>query len=383
MFRHLMLWMLAPVFAIAASNWAEACHRCKKCCDAPAPCSTCSACDDCTAKTAYQEVEKTVMVPTIVTETRKIAVTKYRNEERTRNYTVMKNVPETKTREISKTEMIPEVRTRTIEFTERKAVTTDKEINYTVQVPQTLTKTLRWTVRLPVRTAREVSYTINVPSLEARTGTRKVCRYVPVTKTRSITEDQGHWETQAVPQQLTSDKSEDGKCCDQQPGCTALKKVWVPNVVTRDIEVTCNERMFEDQEYTYNVKVFVPEVRTKTVYDCSFVTEERTKDIEYTACKPETRTKTIQVTSYISVPKTREVQYTAMIPQVKTATEEYTVMKQVPETRTSKCTVSVPYTEEQEVPVKVCRMVAKTIKVRVAAPCAEAQPAVEAKPCCN
>jgi hypothetical protein len=27
--------------------------------------------------------------------------------------------------------------------------------------------------------------------------------------------------------------------------------------------------------------------------------------------------------------------------------------------------------------------VAKTIKVRVAAPCAEAQPAVEAKPCCN
>jgi len=48
-------------------------------------------------------------------------------------------------------------------------------------------------------------------------------------------------------------------------------------------------------------------------------------------------------------------------------------MKQVPETRTSKYTVKVPFTEEQEVPVKVCRMVAKTIKVRVPV----------STPCCN
>ena len=113
MFRHLILWMLAPVFAIAASNWAEAGHhRCKKCCAAPAPCDSCNSSPCAAAETAFQEVEKTVMVPTIVTELRKIAVTKYRNEEHTRDITITKNVPEVKTRDISKTVMIPEVRAR-------------------------------------------------------------------------------------------------------------------------------------------------------------------------------------------------------------------------------------------------------------------------------
>jgi hypothetical protein len=393
MFRHLIL-LLAPVFAIAASNVAEAGHhRCHTCCAAAAPCDSCCSSPCAAAKTAYQEVEKTVMVPTIVTEMRKIAVTKFRDEQRTRDITVLKNVPEVKTREISKTTMIPEVRTRKIDYTECKAVTTQKQVNYTVKVPQTLTKTIRWMVKQPIRTEREETYTVNVPTFEQRTGTRQVCKFVPVTKTKTITEDQGHWETQVVPQTLTADKSSDGDsqpapCCGdkapaEQTACTALKRVWVPNMVTRDLEITCQEKTFEDQQYTYNVTVYKPETRTRKVFDLDFVLEERTRDVQVTKCLPETRTKTVNIVRYINEPKTREEQYTVMIPQVKTATQEYTVIKQVPETRTQSYTVKVPYTEQQEVPTKVCRLVAKTIKVRVAVPCAEAAPAAPAAPCCN
>jgi len=272
------------------------------------------------------------MVPTIVTETRKIAVTKFRDEERSRQFTVMKNVPETKTRNISKTEMVPEIRTRKIDTFTCRPVLENKEVSFTVNVPETITKTINYTVRKPVYSQREVEYTVNVPTTEVRTGLRAICRMAPVVKTRTITEDLGHWEIQSVEQQvakapepkadtklnakqdakveqkLTAEKEDTSAdpCCNPDPCATVERKVWVPNVQTREVEYTCKQRVVENEEFTYNVTVYRPEIRTRLVTECSYVTEERTRDIQQTVCRPETRTKTIQVTRYIREPKTRE-----------------------------------------------------------------------------
>ena len=82
-------------------------------------------------------VEQTVMEPVTVTETRKVQVTEYKQEQRERRYTVQKQVPRTenRTRTVSYTEN--ENRTREEKYIENRTVSETVDQQYTVQVPYT------------------------------------------------------------------------------------------------------------------------------------------------------------------------------------------------------------------------------------------------------
>ncbi|HEY4311861.1 MAG TPA: hypothetical protein VGN12_20605 [Pirellulales bacterium] len=281
-------------------------------------------------------VEKTVMVPKMETETRKVNVTEYTNETRERTITVMQRVPKTET------------------------VTH----NYTAMVPKTETKTVTYNVCKPVVTDETQEYTVCVPHTETREGTRKVCKVVPVTKTRTVTVDEGHWE-QAAPasnaagcgdcgtangcdaQSSCCDsgcgrrrllcRRSCGSACDTGNGCgtAAANRVWVSNPVQKEVTYTVCETIWEDKHYTCNVTVMKPETRTRTVQKRTFVMEPQTREVTYTKCVAEQRTMTRDVTRYECVP-----------------TE-----------KTLTCTVRVPHQVEKEVQVQVCKMVPKTIMV--------------------
>src|SRR5687768_14962925 len=126
MFHRVAVWMLAPIVALSTWTTAEAsfrkCHRgcggCSSGCAASA-CSNGCASGDCGAVAAdcgpaYVEVERTIMVPTMSSETRTVNVTRYRQEPRSKTYTVMKCVPETKSVDYEYTVMVPENRSRTV-----------------------------------------------------------------------------------------------------------------------------------------------------------------------------------------------------------------------------------------------------------------------------
>lgn len=317
---------IAALVVVAMGSWqaAEA-GRCGHCRTAGTygPCQT-EACAPACAPCEPQMVEKTVMVPQMVTETRTVNVTKYREETRERTYTVHRKVMET------------------------NAV----EREYTVMVPEQRTKTVTYAVRKPVYETKTAEYTVRVPHQEVRQGVRSVCHMVPTQETRTVCQRGGHWEERAF--EVASGGCNPcgtayrgcGPCAPQSAcgtGCgtsacdtrTIVRRVWVPEVKTREVEVTVMRPQHEEQPYEYTVCVYRPEVRTRTFQTCSYVTEERTKEVAYTVCVPETRTKTVNVTT----------------------------CRVVPEEKTETYTVRVPYTEQQEVQVQVCRMVPQTVTV--------------------
>ena len=212
-----------------AGHWRRA-----RCCDpcaaecVPSPCCV-SAPASAPVMTACAPVmvEQTVLVPELVTETRKIQVTEYSQEQRVRKYTVTKLVPRTepRTRTVCFTEN--ETRTREEKYIECKSVPETIDQTYTVMVPysetrkgtrcvvtpvtrnveQTFTvmvpycETRKGTrcVKTPVTRSIEQTYTVNVPYTEQRNGTRTVWENIPVVQTRMVCEDQGHWEQRCIP----------------------------------------------------------------------------------------------------------------------------------------------------------------------------------------
>ena len=249
----------------------------------------------------------TVMVPERVMETRTRCVTKYRQEERTRTYNVMRCIPET--------QQIEEM--------------------YTVLVPQQRTRTVSYTVRRPVTEQVQVKYMVRIPQREARPGYRTVRRVVRETQMRTVAVRGGHWETRTytVP------------TCDPC-GCptvrTCCRRVWVPTCETRQVPCTVCRVVCERVPCTYYVTTYRCEERMRTVCRTRFECEQRTREVCYTVCVPEQRTRTRCVTTY-----RREC-----------------------EPHTTTYTVCVPYVEQQEYQVSVCRMVPKQIQVP-RAPCCD------------
>ena len=137
---------------------------------------------------------RTVLVPQVVTETRKFATTVLRTQEREREVTVFKHVPETVERTRTFTVLEPQVRSHQETFTVLKPVTKHVEETYTVEVPYTEMRTGTRTVCKPVCKEIERKYPVCVPYCEKKIGTRTVLRSVPVTRTRFVTVDLGHWE---------------------------------------------------------------------------------------------------------------------------------------------------------------------------------------------
>jgi len=321
MLRYLLFVLPAMVLMLAPFQAPALGADCGSCAGGGAACADgCSSCaTDCGG---CQCVQRTVNVPTWVTETRTVQCTEYR----------------------------PEIREKTVTCYELVRETKDVECEYTVMVPEQRTKVQEYTVCKPVWREEEREYTVMVPQEETRQGTRKVCQVVPVTKTRTICRDEGGWEEQCVTVSRRCCglcglwgccKPSCGSCCGDPCGdscCqqTCIKKVWVPNIVR------------EEQEYTVNCRQWVDEPCEYTV----------------TVCKPETRTCTVKVCSYEKETKTRECTYTVCVPEKRVKTRQVTTCKRVPVEKVVQCRVMVPVTVEKEVQVRVCKMVPKTVTCR-------------------
>ena len=245
---------------------------------------------------AYQLVERTVMVPTYHHERRKIQVTECRPTVKEREVTIYKPVAQ-----INKVKRV-----------------------CTVMVPQTKMRNEQYTVCRTSWTEETRQYTVGVPEMQKKTGVRTVCRPVAVQTTRAVCEDHGHWETRPC------------GC-----GCCGTTKVWVPQIVTRQVPITVYKPHYVEESYQYSVCVM----------------------------RPVTRTCTVKVPHHSYETKTRQVPCTVFVPKEVERTVEVVTYKPVPVKQIERCTVMVPYTVEKEILVPVCKMVPKKIVCKVQVSC--------------
>ncbi len=319
--RCALLLLVAAVLSVASV--AEAGRCCPRtCCPQPicrsAPCAM-----------EIQYVEKTVMCPVMITEHRTVQQVCCRAEVRQATVTCYRQVPETRMASYQCTVLVPEVRQKTVQHTVCKPVYRTETRQYTVMVPYT----------------------------ETLQGVRQVCKLVPTTVTKTVCEDQGHWEERPCEPATCAPATCAPATCAPEACAAACemptRKVWVPNVVTRQVPVTCMKPTMVEEPYTYTVLRCRPEVRTCTVNVCDYVSEVQTRVCNYTVYRPKVVTKTRPVTTYKCVPYQ--------------ATRSYTVM--------------APYTVQRVVPVQVCKMVPKTIQVPVCVP--KPVPVCEQSTCCS
>lgn len=289
---------------------------------------------------AMEQVEQTVLVPTLVTEMRKVCDVAFRPEQRQRTFLVCRPVVETH----------------------------DVQETCTVLVPEQRTCTQKCLVRKPVMRQVTEECVVPVPYQERCQGVRQVCRYVPVTETCtvSVPETRTRTETYTVCRPVMRQVEVLDKCfnpcapCCGGELCKRMACVWdmVPEqrtcevpytvCVPKQVSVTVNKPQLVDVPFEYVV----------------------------TRCRPERRTFTVNVCDYVDVEETREVAFTVGVPKQVTQTRRVSCLKGiVQEPHTETYVVQVPYPVEREVPVPVCQMVPQKVKVWVARPCAP-------PPCC-
>ena len=283
-----------------------------------------------------QYIERTVMRPQMMTETKMCTVTEYRNETRQREYTVYKRVAETSARSCNVTVMVPEQRTRVEK--------------YTVMRPVTRTVTQAYKVQVPVWQNVTQSYTVQVPQTEVRQTYRTTCRKVPVTVMKTVCRDAGCWVNQ-----MTQVPSCDP--CGRAVMRTVCKPVYVPKTITEQVPVTSFKVEQVQVPCQYKVTVCKPEVRTRTVRVCNYRTETRQRNIQ--VCETE------------CVPMTRQVNYTCMVPQKQQRSYNVTTYRMIPEKRVETYKVCVPHQVQKPVQTQVCKMVPQTIRIPVCKPCCD------------
>lgn len=332
-------------------------------------------------------VEKTVCVPTWVTEKRTVTCTEYVPEQRTKTITCYKLVPETKEVTRTCTVMVPETRTKTITCTTYKPVYETKTCQYQVRVPVYRTVEQEYTCCVPRRKMVEQTYTVMVPRQETRRGVRKVCKVVKETEMRTVTRDEGHWETRTVEVPCQAARGGllgrrllacrggwsrgcwdcSGSCCDDACDCvpttTICQNVWVPKMVTREVSVPVCRTVVEEVPCTYTVTVCRPETRTRMVPVVEYETVTRTRAVRVCDYKYETRSKTYQVCKMVPQERAKQVQYTVLVPKQVTKTEQVVVCRRVPYEKEVNYTVCVPKQVRREVDVCVCKMVSKKVMV--------------------
>ena len=330
MYRLVLTPALLVVFLITARVEAGSGRsNCGNPCCSPAPCATAAS-----PGPAPAYVERTVMVPTRVQEKRLVKQTVYKQQTHEKKITVQRCVPEQQERTRTYTVMVPEQHTRTIQCNVVKPVWETVNREYTVHIPEW--KTVQQT------------YTVMVARYEKRQGIRHAVKCVPITEKRMVTCDKGHWEKQLV--EVPCQSSCGDPCCGCCPRTSTTQKcVWVPNVVTEEVDVTVYRKVTEEVPYEYTATICTPEKRTREVRVCSY--------------RPETRSRQVKVCKYVAEQQEREVTYTVCVPHQKTETYMVTVNKYVPEDKTVRYTVCVPETVEKEVDVTMCKMVPKTIAV--------------------
>jgi YTV protein len=320
---------------------------------APAQLPVCAPC--------VRTEQRTVLVPELVTEYRKVPATEIRREEREREVIVYKDVPETVQRTRTFTVLERQVRSHQETYTVPKPVLKNVEQTYTVCVPYTETRTRTCTVLKPVYKEVEHKYTVSVPYCEKRTGMRTICRSVPVTRIRTVCVDQGHWELRpACP-----------VCKPYGPRAAApvavcKTRVWVPNLVQKQVAYTVDTIQTVQVPYEYQVTLCRPEIRTRTEKVCTLVPTQESYPYEVHLTRTENRSRTVQICEYVPEERTRTVNETVCVPRQKTESYTETVYRRVAEKQIRKETVCVPVCTTREVPVRVCRLVPKTVEVQVA-----------------
>jgi len=335
MSRYHLIWVTLVLVLLVASHATAACPCSASCCACAANCGE------------VQYVERTVYEPQWVTETRKVVACEYKQEQRQCTRTVYHCVRETKQVERRCTVMVSETRVRKVPYSVCKPVIKEVTRQFTVCVPE-------W---------KEVErqYTVMVPHQEIRQGVRRVCRMFDEQVTSTVTVDRGHWETRTfeVPSGCCCRRAHCRRvcCCDPCGPClkpcthTVCRPVWVPNLVAEQVTHTvCRPRVVEEP-CQYTVTVCKPETRTCTVRVCEM--------------RQEVRSERCQVTTYETSMIEKDVAYTVCVPKEKTWIETVTTYKQVPQEVTDTYTVCVPHQVEKEVPIQVCRLVPKTVKVPV------------------
>lgn len=446
-----MLGVLA-VGADAEAGW----WRRARCCDPyvsqciPSPCCA-SAPVAVTAQCAPAPcappmVEQTVWDPVLTTETRKIQVTEYREEPRVRKFNVTRLVPRTemKSRTVCYTELEP--RTREEKYVECRTVEEVVDQPYTVMVPYCETRTgtrcimtpvvsnvqKTYTVMVPYCETRrgtrcvmrpnirnvEQPYLVSIPYTEQRTGTRTVWECVPTVQTRTVCEDQGHWEQRCTPVSNGCQPygvvanccrpSLNYACCGCDPCATCcvptvcVQNVWVPKIVQREIQCTVYTNQCRQVPYNYSVTLCRQEQRSRTVQVCEMVPTQVEFEYQVQLCRPEQRTCTVQVCNL--VPSTEKYEYQVQlcrpenrirkvtccrlipeektrivnycVPVTKTREEQYpvTICDTICEEKSENYTVCVPYCVEREIQVQVCRSVPRKVLVPACpqvAPCCQ------------
>jgi hypothetical protein len=303
--------------------------------------------------------QRTVLVPQWVTECRTVPSTEIRREERDREVIVYKDVPETVQRTRTYTVLERQVRSHQETYTVPRHVTRNVEQTYTVCVPYTETRTGCRTVMKPVWKEIEHKYTVNVPCCEKRTAMRTISRCVPVTHTRIVCVDQGHWELRA-----TCPVCKPCGPCAPVPVCRT--RVWVPCVVQKQEACTVNTVQTVQVPYEYDVTVCRPEIRTRIERICVPVPTQESFPYEVHLTRTENRTRTVQVCECVPEERTRTVNETVCVPRQKTESYCETICRRVAVKRICKETVCVPVCTTREVQVRVRRLVPKTVEVQVA-----------------
>ncbi len=293
-------------------------------------------------------LRRTVLVPRLVTEARRVPITELRHEERQREVIVYKDVPETVQRTRTITVLEPQVRSHQETYTVRRKVVKD--------VPET--------------------YTVLVPYTEMRTATRLVPKpvYKEIERKFTVCVDRGCFEERvACPVCKPVCKPVCRPCCKPCATCAVAvrvpvckTRVWVPKLVKQEIPYTVDVVEKVQVPYEYEVTLCRPEVRTKIEKVCTLVPTPETYQYEVQLTRPETRTRMVPVCEYVPETRTRTVNETVCVPREKTETYTETVCRRVAEKRICKESVCVPVTTTREVPVNVCRLVPKTVEVPVA-----------------
>lgn len=315
-----LFWASLAALGLMAlpSNPAPADDCCRPAC--PPPCPPPAPC----------MVERTVLVPQMSTEMRRVCVTEFRPEQQMKRISVCRMVEERKE--------VP------YEYCEWRQETKTRQVSCQVMVPEWKDVT--------------TEYTVMVPHVEKHQAVRRVARCVPTVERRTVCENTGHWEDRPVQVQTFvrgCDACGRPVCCPQTTTCT--QRVWIPEVKTTEIDVTVHKIVCEDQPY----------------------------ECEVTVCRPEKKTCTQRVCTYRCETQTRDVQYTVCVPEKKSGIRTVTCCRPVMEEKDVQCTVMVPHKVEKDVQVCVCRMVEKKIQVAVCCPqpvCAPA-PSCCPVPCMN
>lgn len=309
----------------------------------------------------YEErsVERTVMVPKLVNERRKVREIEYKRVQQERDVTVYKTVPRVRNVEQRREVMEPVTRTKTEEYTRMVPVVEDVRREVTVSVPERVRKTAYRTELRPEYRNVTREYTEMVPTRVRRTATRSVTRNVPITRSRQYTQDAGYWATQqvAVQQPLTATVAATsvgaatgmgGGCCGCVPvscGCQTqymTQQVYVPRTVRRQQNYTEIQQQTVQVPYDYEELTYRPVKRQRTVrqermrqvqvpYDYTevvyrdkkeyrtekverMVAQRRQRTIRFTEMVPRTRIENVKVTEYESVPVKEKETFTALVP---------------------------------------------------------------------